>query len=575
MGLLKSLSWLLPVASGLPLLTPVSELTQRQSACSGNTASTRSQWCGYSTSTDYYTTYPTTGVTQTYYWTLQNSTLSPDGVSRTVLTVNGQFPGPTLSANWGDTIVIHLTNGLENNGTSIHFHGIRQLNSNANDGVNSITQCPIAPGQSITYTFQATQYGTSWYHSHFAVQAWDGVAGPIVINGPATANYDQDLGPLFLNDWDHQTASALSEGAKLQQAPPTLDTGLINGKMTWGSGGSYWSPSTQLVYGQTYRLRVVNGAIDSVFRLSIDDHELTVIAADFVPITPYTASSISIGIGQRYDIVFTANQNSAKAYWLRAYPDSFCSGINTNQADNIRGILYYQGGSGNPTTSAQSGYSASNDCVGETDTNIKPYVSKQVSPSINVLVETMDFIFDTQENVQKWYLDGSTFYSPWNDPTALQIINAGGSTPKWNASQNVVSQPNADQWNYIVVQTVNPFAHPIHMHGHDYYVLARGSGTYSAGVTLTLVNPPRRDTEMLPAQGWMLIAFLSDNPGAWLLHCHIGWHLQDGFSMQIVEQISSIPSLYSSSTVNSQCQAWNSYTASSGVNQVAIKDVGV
>lgn len=131
------------------------------------------------------------------------------------------------------------------------------------------------------------------------------------------------------------------------------------------------------------------------------------------------------------------------------------------------------------------------------------------------------------------------------------------------------------QQNYMVIQTINPFAHPIHMHGHDYYVLARSSGTWTSSATTTLVNPPRRDTQMLPANGWMLIAYLSDNPGAWLLHCHIGWHLSEGFSMQIVEQVSQIPGLYTSATVNSQCSAWNSYTAANGISQMTIGDDGV
>ena len=71
------------------------------------------------------------------------------------------------------------------------------------DGVPSITQCPIAPGDSYTYRWRAVEYGTGWYHSHFYVQAWDGVFGGIIINGPATANYDVDLGHVFLNDWYH------------------------------------------------------------------------------------------------------------------------------------------------------------------------------------------------------------------------------------------------------------------------------------------------------------------------------------------------------------------------------------
>lgn len=89
------------------------------------------------------------------------------------------------------------------------------------DGVPSITQCPIAPGDTQTYRWKALQYGSSWYHAHFAVQAWDGIFGGILINGPATANYDEDLGHIFLNDWSHQTADVLAEEAATS-GPPTV-----------------------------------------------------------------------------------------------------------------------------------------------------------------------------------------------------------------------------------------------------------------------------------------------------------------------------------------------------------------
>lgn len=78
---------------------------------------------------------------------------------------------------------------------------MQQPNSNNMDGVNGVTECPLAPGDSRTYTFVANQHGTTWYHSHYSAQYGDGVQGTIVINGPATANYDIDLGPMTINDW--------------------------------------------------------------------------------------------------------------------------------------------------------------------------------------------------------------------------------------------------------------------------------------------------------------------------------------------------------------------------------------
>jgi FtsP/CotA-like multicopper oxidase with cupredoxin domain len=64
-------------------------------------------------------------------------------------------------ADWGDDIEITVTNNLQNNGTGLHWHGMRQLGSNEQDGVNGITECPIAPGDSKVYKFKATQYGTT------------------------------------------------------------------------------------------------------------------------------------------------------------------------------------------------------------------------------------------------------------------------------------------------------------------------------------------------------------------------------------------------------------------------------
>lgn len=80
----------------------------------------------------------------------------------------------------GQTLNITVVNNLKENGTSIHWHGIRQNGTMDMDGVNGITQCAIAPGSSFTYSFKAVQYGTSWYHSHYSVQYADGLQGPLV-----------------------------------------------------------------------------------------------------------------------------------------------------------------------------------------------------------------------------------------------------------------------------------------------------------------------------------------------------------------------------------------------------------
>jgi FtsP/CotA-like multicopper oxidase with cupredoxin domain len=93
------------------------------------------------------------------------------------------------------------------------------------------------------------------------------------------------------------------------------------------------------------------------------------------------------------------------------------------------------------------------------------------------------------DGLQRWYLDGTTFYQPWETPTAMQILD--GQTT-FNQSQNVVMASGKDNWHYIVIETVETFAHPIHLHGHDFFVLAKGSGTYLTAAPISLLsNPPR------------------------------------------------------------------------------------
>lgn len=272
----------------------------RRAACAGNTATTRSEWCDYNLQTNYYDEVPDTGVTREYYWSIINTTLAPDGRERQVWTVNGSFPGPTIIADWGDTVVVHVTNELDFNGTTIHWHGIRQNQTNPQDGVPAITECPTAPNGTTTYTWRATQYGTTWWHSHIGVQAWDGVVGGIIINGPASADYDVDLGTVLLNDWDLATMDSLLDGAIIN-GPPTLQNGLINGTNTYGNGSDAvgYRFNTSVTAGESYRIRLVNAAIDTTWKFSIDNHTLQVIAADLVPIQPYYTDIVTINIGKR------------------------------------------------------------------------------------------------------------------------------------------------------------------------------------------------------------------------------------------------------------------------------------
>ncbi|KAI1846020.1 hypothetical protein JX265_000944 [Neoarthrinium moseri] len=552
------------LSAAFPSLLSEPQLLPR-ATCSGNTADTRSEWCDYSIDTDYTSEAPDTGVTREYWFELTETTAAPDGVERYVQAINGSIPGPTIFADWGDTVVVHVTNAISSstNGTSIHFHGIRQNYTNQEDGVSSITQCPTPPGSSITYTWRAVQYGSTWYHSHWALQAWEGVFGGIIINGPATSDYDEDLGMLFLNDWDHSTVDELYIDAE-SSGPPTLDTGLINGTNIWTDDDDNvtgYRFNVSLTEDSSYRLRLVNAAVDSHFKFMVDNHTLTVIATDLVPIEPFTTDIISIGMGQRYDVIITANQAAvADSFWIRAIPQSACS--ENDNADNIKGIVYYGSSTTTPTTSRTSSYVES--CEDMDVSDLVPYISKTATSIQDTGSEGVTVGFN-DEDLFRWYLNSTTMVLEWSDPTLLQIYD---NTSTFDTSDAVIKLPNADEWVYMVIETTFSVPHPIHLHGHDYLVLAQGSGTYnSSTVTLNLDNPPRRDTAMLPGNGYLVIAFQTDNPGAWIMHCHIGWHTSEGFALQFIERESEISALIDYDTLSDNCDAWSTYQSSESVVQ--------
>jgi FtsP/CotA-like multicopper oxidase with cupredoxin domain len=128
------------------------------------------------------------------------------------------------------------------------------------------------------------------------VQYGDGLVGPMVINGPTTANYDIDLGVLPFTDWFHTSTFTVNAASLHANGPPTADNVLINGTMTSAAGGKY--AETTLTPGKSHLLRLVNTGINNYVHVGLDGHKFTVIAADFTPIVPYETDSLLIAVGK-------------------------------------------------------------------------------------------------------------------------------------------------------------------------------------------------------------------------------------------------------------------------------------
>lgn len=410
----------------------------------------------------------------------------------------------------------------------------------------------------------------------------------MLIHGPNSMDEDYPEEVIVLQDWSHVPVDEMYDAAQTvgpspENGPRVLDTGLINGMNIWGEDGAAnatgerWSMS--VTAGQTYLLRIVNTGIQSTFVFSIDGHSLKVIAADYVPIVPYETDSIYLNNGQRYDVLVTFDQEPGN-YWMRSDNQDQCATV--TEAFNIKAIVQYDSVSkAVPTTTSQN-YTAG--CYDEPLASLVPYYALNAGSNSETIDETVTIGANGgTPNLYKWSLSGTTFVSEWSNPTLLSITE-NGTIPDYSG-RLAIEAPNLGEWVYVIIDSPIPFPHPIHLHGHDFYILAQGTGLYSSAVTLNLVNPPRRDVAMMPwapeqgLGGHLVLAFYTDNPGGkyrrilsmtkrpdadislvWLMHCHIGWHAAMGFALQIIEALDDIK-VADTCLLKDTCQSYREYAA--------------
>ncbi|KXJ94871.1 Cupredoxin [Microdochium bolleyi] len=586
-------------------------------AGSCNTPSNRNCWTdGFDIKTDYEKKAPE-GVIRDFYLEVTNTTIAPDGYRVPRMLFNGTYPGPTLEGNWGDTFRITVKNSLENlNGTSIHWHGIRQLNTNWMDGVSGVTECPTPPGESFTYVWKAEQYGVSWYHSHFSLQYADGLVGALKINGPSSMNFDEDLGPVLLTDNFHKTAFSQVQ-LEYMGRPPKPDSMLMNGKGKYHCcssckscdpncvGGSH-RESFNFTAGKTYKMSLVNTATSTHTTFWIDNHNFMVIAADFVPIKPYPASIINVAIGQRYDIIIEANATKTSKetdFWIHARD---CS---VGGAPSNLGIIRYDPASTMiPHTPPVDERHVCYGCEDEKRQDLHPIVPRNVTPPANANYQNESFkvhlVGFPNEEVQnsalhKWVLKDSSLYLDWSQPSLSLVkvaYDKAWRRPKFPTGyEPVYLEYPRDSWVYWLIEgkfqesidnstrkiykTQAPVAHPMHIHGHDFVILAQSDSEFNGTVEIseeTFVNPARRDVALLPVNGYLLVAFQINNPGVWLMHCHIAWHASGGLALQFIESPNELGEMFKKSGAvphfSETCTNWAAHYTLFNKNQGAEQD---
>uniref|UniRef100_A9U825 Predicted protein n=1 Tax=Physcomitrium patens TaxID=3218 RepID=A9U825_PHYPA len=216
---------------------------------------------------------------------------------------NGQVPGPRIRIKEGDHIKINVTNHLPEP-TTVHWHGL--ILDNEMDGAGEITQRPIQPGETFTYTFDAVQSGMYFYHSHYATDRQQslGLYGMLMID-PKDKNQvpEHDVEAVVsLQEWlirDGLTFPAMS----MEGAFPNYFT--INGKSF---------PATETIkmkVGQKALIRFVGSNNNFIHPMHIHGGPFEVIAQDGEPLPSsarYKADTVNVGPGQRFDVIWIARK---------------------------------------------------------------------------------------------------------------------------------------------------------------------------------------------------------------------------------------------------------------------------
>ncbi|MQL91525.1 hypothetical protein Taro_024138 [Colocasia esculenta] len=512
-----------------------------------------------------------------------------------IITVNGMFPGPTLEVRNGDTLVVNVVNRARYDVT-IHWHGVRQMRTGWADGPEFVTQCPIRPGGSYTYRFTVEgQEGTLWWHAH---SSWlrATVYGALVIRPKENTTYPfgnpKREFPILLGEWwDKNPVDVVMEAARTGGGPDISDAFTVNAQ----PGDLYRCSSKEttvipVAWGDTVLLRVINAALNTELFFSVAGHTMTVVGADASYTRPFPTPVLMLGPGQTTDVILVANQLPAR-YYMAARAYASAQGV---QFDNTTttAILEYKGsgcapppGFGLPPplpllpafndTPAATAFEAGIRSPGPVnvpdpvDVELFFTVGLGVTPCapgrtcggpngarFAASVNNVSFVLPSTVSILQAHRLGVpgvfTTDFPAVPPVPFDYTGANVSQALWTPTPGtkLLKLRYGDRVQLVLQGTsiVTAENHPIHLHGYDFYVVAQGFGNFdpSAGSAgFNMVDPPLRNTVALPVNGWAVVRFVADNPGVWLMHCHLDVHLKWGLAMAFLVEdgVSELQSL--------------------------------
>ena len=393
------------------------------------------------------------------------------------------WPFPVLRMTQGESLSVTLDNALSQH-SSIHWHGVRV--PNAMDGVPYLTQTPVQPGERFTYRFTPPDAGTYFFHPHCNTveQLGRGLLGALIVEQPGQ-QYGDDV-VLILKDWrldeEGRFLPFLTEKGAAQ-AGSFGSLRMVNGQV---------QPTIDLAARSNVRLRLINADPTRIAEIGIDGGSAKVIAVDGNPVEPFTLETWRLGPGMRLDLLFGGEDARLLDYFA---------------AEPVLLAELRASGGGGPAAAADAPPPVDFTGAWRHSLELGAGVTggELLDPSPIVLpdgrrIDLADSLCLAQGAF--WTIDGKSW--PGRDhsrlPPPLFTLSRG---------QKVV----------LDIANATSRAHPIHIHGHTMTVL-------SASV---LKRPPHRaDTVLVLPNERVSVGFVADNPGNWMVHCHVVEHQETG-----------------------------------------------
>ncbi len=389
---------------------------------------------------------------------------------------SGQVPGPEIRVRQGDRVRIQVENRLPEE-TTVHWHGIRV--PNAMDGVPYLTQKPIARGATFRYEFDVPDAGSYWYHPHFRSyeQAGRGLYGLLIVEERDPVPFDRDIAWL-LGDWRLDREAQI-----VDDFDNRMDAGMAGriGNLVTINGRS--AAPLRVRAGERVRLRLYNSANARIFGLVFRGHRPLVIAIDGQPVEPHAPANgrIILGPAMRVDLMLDMTGAPGERFAVR---DTFYP----MRAYSVGEIVYAdepprrQRPPGPPPRLPPN-----------------PIPEPAVEKAERHTIAFGGGMMGGADGGGIWTVNGKSASGHAHEP--FLRLKRGKSY--------VLAMHNNTAWH-----------HPIHLHGYTFRVMARNG------------RPTRfrewQDTVFMDPDEKVEIAFVADNPGDWMIHCHILEHMQTG-----------------------------------------------